>query len=462
MHRFNLLRKSLRQSILLTLLLAAWSPGRVGAQAFLVSSHPPNGATDVPLSASFVFTFNTPMFTESLILLPPNLGIVGSIQFSANLTGAMTPSWDETATVLTINYEGNLPAGALITWTINPPNTTYPLYSEEIDIVPTTSGSFTTGGESCDPDGIPDDYGGVSLAKWVTYSQTSTAAPVLKGDELPVFNAFISSPDVNAVTGATLTGPGAVNIPLTGLAGSYFAVQEFSTQAALDAAYPSGVYSFSLSRETGGPTQFQMPMLPTPSYPPVPQVTNHDQAQMIDPTQDFTLTFNSLTSASGSDFIRIEILDSQSVRVLTAPDLCVPLPLPNTAMSFVIPAGTLAASQTYTLRLSFARSFYASTTAPPNFSSVGTLQRQTVMTIATTAGGQPQPQLTLVGFPSGFFAFDVGNLQPATNYRVQYSSTLAPGSWQLLQNVNTTTPMPITDLTSSQTSGRRYYRVITP
>ncbi len=438
---------------------AAW---QAGAQAFLVSSQPPNGATDVPVTASIVFTFNTPIDTASLIILPSNPVFTGSIAFSANLTGTLTPSWDESQTVLTLDYAGNLPAGALITWTINPSGTSFPLYSEEVDIVATASGSFTTGGEACDPDGIPDDYGGVTLTKTSTYLQTSDAAPVLKSDELPFFGAFIDSPAVNTVTAATLTGPGNVDIPLDGDFGSFFAFDEASTETTLEAAHPSGTYSFSITREVVGPAQFQMQMPALTAYPPVPRISNFAAAQAIDPAQDFTLNFNALTGASGSDFIGIEIVDVNNP-VLFAPDLCIPLPLPNTATSFVIPADTLQTGKTYTLRLIFARTFYASTTAPPDFASFGSLQRQTVMTIATSGGGGvPQPQLAIDGFQSGFFAMNITGLQPATNYRVQYSSTLLPGSWQLLQTVNTTTVMPIFDLTSTTTSGRRYYRIVTP
>jgi len=432
------------------------------AQAFLVSSQPPNGTTDVPVTATIVFTFNTPMFTESLILINGVPGFTGSIVFSANLTGSFSPTWDESQTVLTLDYVGNLPAGALITWTINPDGTSFPLYSEEIDFVPTTSGSFTTGGESCDPDGIPDEYGTISLVKAITYLQTSDAAPALKTDEPPYFGAFIDSPQFNAVTAATLTGPGSVDIPLEGDLGTFYVFDDAGSELTLEAEHPSGTYAFSITREVVGPVQFQMQMPAPAAYPPVPRVANFAAAQSIDPAQDFALNFNALTGASGSDFIGLEIIDGNTT-ILSAPDLCIPLPLANTATSFTIPADTLVAGKTYEVRLTFARTFYDSTTAPPDFASFGGLQRHTVLTIATTGGGGvPQPQLANAGFQGGFFAFTVGQLQPATTYQIQYSSTLQPNSWDLLQPVNTTTPQPIFDLTSTPTSGRRYYRVVTP
>jgi hypothetical protein len=195
----------------------------VAAQAFLVSSQPTDGATGVPVNTSFVFTFNTEMVTERTIIVARNPIFKGSIEFSANLTGAFFWEWDESETVLTVDYQGSLPAGELITWTINPVSSTYPLYSKDIEFVPVTSGSFTTGG---------------------------------------------------------------------------------------------------------------------------------------------------------------------------------------------------------------------------------------------VAG--PEPTITALGFEDGFFTFSVGDLTPATSYRLQYSTTLEPGSWITLQTLDTTTPMPLSDETSSGATGGRYYRVITP
>lgn len=449
-------------------LLVATSVWQARAQVG-VTAQPPNGATEVPLSAAVVFTFSEPMETGfEFVTGDAPFVIKGNIHFAGVAGSLLTATWDESATTLTVECSGNLPAGQLISWTINPDGMiTPPLISEDADIVPTTSGSFTTAGQSCDPDGFPDEWGSVTLFKSVTYLQTSTATPVLKPDEKPALFVGVSSPDNNAVSGATFTKPGAgASTPLTLLPISpptFFYSEEFNTENDLNSAYPSGSYGFNLTRVgPPSPTVFSMVQNAGATYPPVPQVSNYTAAQTIDPAQNFTLSFNALTGASGSDAISLDISDSQGNPVLSAPNLCIPLPLPNTATSFVIPANTLVAGQTYTVRLTFSRTFYASTTAPPEFASFGALQRQTVLTISTGGGGGAQPQLAVAGFQSGFFGFNVTGLQPATNYRIQYSSTLLPGSWQLLQTVNTTTPLPIFDLTSNPNIGWRYYRVITP
>jgi len=464
----NKLLTGIRQSVWALFVLVQVAPlaHLTRAQPSLISSQPPNGAGNVPVSASVVFVFDTPMEPDTAIHATDATPFAaGSILWSANIAPAnFQNSWNEESTILTCNYLGDLPPGATITWKINTANALFKLGALE-DFFPANpaTGTFTTAGQSCDPDGIPDDYGGVVLFKGVTYLQTSAAAPVLKTDEAPSFFVSIDSPAANAVTGASLTGPPASTaIPLTGFGGAFFASEEYASQAAMDAARPDGSYAFSLTRQSGGPNQFQMQTPAATAYPPIPQVSNFAPAQAIDPTQSFTLNFNALTGASGSDAISIDIATSQGTPVLSAPDLCIPLPLANTATSFTIPANTLVANQAYTVRLTFSRTFYASTTNPQNFASFGALQRQTVLTITTGGGGGTQPQMNVIGFQSGFFAFEVTDLQPATNYRIQYSSTLQPNSWQLLQTLTTSTPMPITDLSSTPTTGRKYYRVITP
>lgn len=450
------------------LLLTLATSWQALAQPSLISSQPANGAVDVPVTASVVFVFDTPMEPSLAIHATDTTPFaVGSILWSSNISpGNFQNSWNDDNTILTCNYTGNLPAGALITWKINPSNALIKLGAEE-DQFPANpaNGSFSTAGEACDPDGIPEDFGSAILLKSVTYRQTSAAAPVLDLEERPSFLAIASSPEGNAVTGASLTYPGPDSpIQLLDVFSQFFYLEEFDTQAELDAAYSNGTYTYSLTRETGGPTQFSMQMPVAGSYPPVPQVANFAAAQNINPAQNFTLQFNALTGASGGDFIGLEIEDEVgSILVLSAPDLCIPLELPNTATSFTIPAGTLAAGKTYVGYLTYGRSFFASLTSPPNFDSYGFVGRQTVFTLTTTGGVVvPQPQISGEAFQGGFFALTLGNLEVGTTYRVQFSTTLEPGSWNLLQPVSTATPMPLFDLDSSATSGQRFYRVITP
>ena len=449
-------------------LATAW---QARAQPSLISAQPGDGATQVPLTASVVFIFDTPM--EPLLAIHATDTApfaAGSILWTGNINpGSFQNTWNAENTILTCDYTGNLPPGAVITWKINPSNALIKLGAEE-DQFPANpaSGTFTTVGEACDPDGIPDAYGTVGLFKSVTYLQTSAAAPVLKSDELPGLSVIVLSPDVNAVTGASFTKPGsATQITITNLLGfGFINAEEFTTQAPLDAAYPNGTYSFTLNRATPPtPTVFSMPMPAASSYPPIPQIINFQLGQAIDPAQAFVFSFNGFTGSTGADFIQLTIADSLGNTVLSAPDLCLPLVLLRTATSFTIPANTLQAGKTYTARLSYSRSFYSSTTSPPSFASNGALTRQTVFALATTGGVVvPPPQISGAGFQGGFFGFTAGNLVAGTTYNVEYSTTLLPNSWNLIQPITlpSGTSTPIVDVTSNPTTGQRFYRVIKP
>ncbi|HAV61677.1 MAG TPA: hypothetical protein DCY13_04840 [Verrucomicrobiales bacterium] len=449
----------------LLLLAAGW---QAWSQPQLISAVPASGATGVPLTTAIVFTFDTPMEPALAIHATDTTPFAGgSILWSANIApGNFQNSWNASLTVLTCTYVGNLPAGANVVWKINPANALIKLGAEEdqFPAVP-ASGSFTTAGASCDPDGIPDSFGSIFVAKGLAYLQNSAASPVLKPDEKPGFVALVMSPDVNAVTSANLLRPGSVTTPLQNVFGQFLHAEEFDTQLLLDQAYPPGSYTMNLNRQTPPNTSLPMTMPANSAYPPTPQIGNYAAAQTINPALAFTLTFGAFVGGTASDFISLEILDDQGREVLSAPDLCIPLALPVNATSFQIPANTLQVGRIYSGRLTFTKSFYSSTTSPANFSSVGALTKATAFTLATTGGGVvPQPQIVSPQLlPGGPFIFTVNSLTPATTYRAEVSTTLAPGSWTTVKTINIPTGSTDSVIDNNATgTGQRYYRVIKP
>lgn len=454
-------------SLFATLLVGLAATDRADAQPQLVSVQPTSGSVGVPRTASIVFTFDRAMEQATLLATREGDLFLGSLVWSANINLVdFTYQWNGSSTVLTCDYTGDLPGGALITWRINPASSVVKLGAEEDLLpVPASSGSFTTAGINCDPDGIPDNYGSIFVSKSVTYLQNSTAAPVLKNDELPAFAAFVNSPAANAVTAATLLRPGSVTTPLQNLLGRFYLAEEFDTQALLDQEYPAGAYTLNLTRETPPHNSLPLTVPANTSYPPVPQINNYTPAQTINPAIAFTLTFGTFVGATANDYITLEIEDDQSRIVLSAPDLCIPLALPVNANSLQIPANTLQPGKTYTGRLTFGRTFYSSTTIPAFFSTIGALTRSTVFFLTTTGGsGIPSPQIVSPQLlPGGPFIFTVNSLVPATVYRAEVSTTLLPGSWSTVKTINIPTGSTdsVIDINADGT-GRRYYRVIKP
>jgi len=432
------------------------------AQPVLQSVSPARGATQVPVTSQVVFTFNSPMSgmppTEFLPFFKSYL------QWSSPLAVAQfTYAWNAELTSLTCTSTGTLPGNTLITWTLNPADATLPLADENGLPLPLTTGSFTTGTGTtpCDPDGIPDTFGTCYLTKSLSYEQTSAGVPTLSANVPPQALALVSSPATNPVTAATLRMPNSTIKTLTPLFGRHFLTEEFATQSALDTAYPAGAYQMSLTRPTPpSPTLVPMTMPAASGYPPIPQLANYVAAQSINATQAFTLQWSAFTGVVSQDQISLTIQDAQDQTILSAPDLCIPLPLPNTATSFVLPAGLLQANSTYSGQLVFSKPFYYSTNNPAAFATAGTLMRSTTFllkTLGSTANQRPVFNPASLRLSGGKFQFTLTNLVVGQTYVVEYSTTLLANSWQLLLTTNPpTTSVTYTDPGSG--TGHRAYR----
>jgi hypothetical protein len=433
------------------------------AQPNLALVNPTNGATQVSLNSPVIFIFDTPMSGIPPLEVPGFLK--GYLQWNSVVTfSQFSYAWSADDTILTCMYNGSLPGSTLITWTLNPSDADVELTDAEGTPLPTTTGSFmTAAGTGCDPDGIPDTFGNCSLSKSVTYDQLTAGAPTLSTNETPLLVASVKSPAANRVTNATLRLPNSSTKTLSASFGTlpFYLIEEFTNQAALDLAYPAGSYQMSMGRQSPpSPTLAAMTMPAVSSYPPVPQIVNFAAAQAIDPAQAFTLQWNPFTGAAGFDAIMLMIRDAQYNEIISAPDYCIPLPLPNTATSFVLPAGLLEPANTYTGRLVFAKSFAFSTNNPVDFATTGSLLRSTefpLKTIGGTANQRPGFDRAALRLNAGKFQFTLTNLVAGQIYYVDYSTTLRSNSWNLLLTTNPpTTSITYTDPASG--TGFRFYR----
>ena len=112
--------------------------------------------------------------------------------------------------------------------------------------------------------------------------------------------------------------------------------------------------------------------------------------EKVDAGADFALSWNSFAGAGSSDFLSLVVADGDQ-EVFRAPDPCVPLELPVTATSVVIPGGTLESNKTYEASLSFERFSYQSTNDVPEMSGFIAFFRTTHFTIDTSPGGPTGP-----------------------------------------------------------------------
>jgi hypothetical protein len=251
-------------------------------------------------------------------------------------------------------------------------------------------GEFTTGaggsGE-CDPDGVPDSWGGYNLSKNFNYTQMSAADPVLAAEDPCTFGVFVRGPQAGpAAVSGSVTLPGGVVKTLDALFGFLSFTSSTATEAALNTDYPTGSYTLRFT-QTGQPERIIPMTMPAASVVPVPKVANYAAAQAVNAAQAFTLQWNAFTDATASDYISLTITDGTGGFLFQAPDLCVPRELPVTATSIVIPANTLPANKTLSATLGFGRTTYSSTNAVPEMSGFGGLSRSVDFTIKTVTGG---------------------------------------------------------------------------
>ena len=212
-----------------------------------------------------------------------------------------------------------------------------------------------------------------AVYKRQVYFQADAGAPALQCSPY-IFNAVVEPTGSNSVTAAVLTAPNTNQIPLAFWHENEILPRRwlwamcaiYPTQTALDAAWPNGNYSFSISGATDG---LKTPALNLPGdfYPPKPpHIQNYLEAQMVDASQDFVLRWDAFESGTTSDFVLVAIRNKADCNpVFNTPFLEEPNNLNGTATSVVIPAGTLKPGEHYDAYVRFDKIIARDTTSYP-------------------------------------------------------------------------------------------------
>jgi hypothetical protein len=196
-----------------------------------------------------------------------------------------------------------------------------------------------------------------------------------------------------------------------------FAFQHsFLTQAALDAAFVAGVYTFQISTVHDGYRLVPL-TLASDSFPVAPHITNWAATQNINPAADFSLAWDPFSSATALDDIVLSVSDSVGNSLVFAN-------LVSTATSFDLPAGTFQSGQSYQVTLQFRHFVSQDTTNYPGVTGSVRFVSRTVVNLATaasstapllavvTTNGSSLVQLRLTGQAGGLYAIDAStNLQ---------------------------------------------------
>lgn len=418
-----------------------------GIPPILLSSDPTIGAANVALNTDVIFTFLVPMTAEQ------------SITWSPNVTAEnFTYTWSADGKILTSSYAGDFPANANITWTLDPAvfkdrNGT-PLMALN------NSGSFRTGSGSTDPNdpcgggSTNNGTGSLSLFKSVQYIQTSDSTPVIDPDLGASFTASAVSPRANPFSEVSLQLPDGTTKPLESTFGYFFLLEQFESQAELDEAYPSGTYRITVKQGTS--TSTVNLEVGVNGAPPVPQLTNFAQTQAFNPAADFSLQWLPFMGAVENDGIFLQLSDETGAE-FHAPDPCIPIELPNTATSIVVPANTFTTGTVKNGSISFSKASSFDTNAISQVSAFASYSKTTTFEVKGSDDPQPAAPVlrNVVRQQDGSVRLDV-IAEAGTQLRVEGSIDLKV--WTPI----TTAPalggvLDVTD-SAAATASQRFYR----
>ena len=232
----------------------------------------------------------------------------------------------------------------------------------------------------------------------------------------------------------------------------------YATQAALDAVYTNGNYTFAIATLHNG---FQFPVLTLSSavYPAAQRVSNFAAAQTITPTSPFTLQWSNTSDATTNDFIQLVINDANDNVVFSTPSpgTSTSTALRGTATSVVVPASTFQLGGAYTGVLTFFRNTSVNRTAYPGAAGLTMVSTRTRFSLAAAS------VVPVLSQPARISATQFGFLLSGAagqTYTVLVTTNLALplANWSTVLTTNLSgSTATIRDIQA--TNQRRFYRV---
>jgi hypothetical protein len=240
--------------------------------------------------------------------------------------------------------------------------------------------------------GLAQNVAGFLHGKIQNFQQTSPAAPVVNAAAPFQFGSLITvgTATINSAT-LTFTGTSSPRDYTAVGTGDFSILDTFTTQAQLDSAYQNGNFTVSINTSAGtfSRTIFLFPFsYPTTPLLMVPASDWQSGALVLDPTVDYTFTWNAFANAQAADVIELVFRNSG-----VALD-----PFPATQTSFTLPAGSLQPNTIYTCDLAFVRVAGASTGDTDVGPGFATLVKDTGFTISSI-GVTPTPSPTATATP---------------------------------------------------------------
>ncbi|MFT5129218.1 MAG: hypothetical protein ACI8W8_002840, partial [Rhodothermales bacterium] len=194
-----------------------------------------------------------------------------------------------------------------------------------------------------------NSVGEIWLNKAQVFAQSDTSVPTNPEFE---FFTWVGGSFTNA--SATLTAPGGAVVNYPFLAGEkqfdWFdgVGSPYASKAALDAAYPNGSYVVHVLDD--GLDETVTLKLTGDNYPGTPRITNFNDLQIVNPAQEFTISWNVFSNAvTNNSFIELAVEDAVDDDIMYFSQSIIP----SSTQSLVIPANTLPANTAMSVYLRF-------------------------------------------------------------------------------------------------------------
>ncbi len=318
-------------------------------------------------------------------------------------------------------------------------------------------------------DGAAADVSYFGVIKSTQYEQTNDASVEVLATNAYAFNAFAVASTNHVLTNATVSPPLHTLVPDDTNNISLRWMEQFNTQAELDAAYPNGSlfspanYTVTMYTTNDGtrsvalnfflgfpPLAYQIPS------PTTPHLTNFAAAQAIDTTRDFQLGWSSL-GGNTLTIVQLTVFDAVSNLVYMSSAPFQTGALSGASFSAVIPAYALPPGTNLIGHLTVANPGLPNTNSYAGATGISAVAKDTQFSLATRPAPLP-PRLTALPSPATAFAL---RLEGESNRLYQIEATPDFQSWTSLFITNSETGL--FDFTDSDSAAHpwRFYRAKT-
>lgn len=410
---------------------------------FLMRTEPPQGTTNVKDTSVVAFQFSEPM--------DPNVDFSQTIQWTGVAdVNSFSYTWADNNQRLFARYTPGLPLNTMIGWTLNPSagpasegggggavkqgalaTQFQDAAGNPLEFAP-QSGNFMTAPNS---NLSEKDVLNFLLIKAEIFIQDGATADPLEEFIFGLdadLNGFNTSPTV------TITKPGGSPRTFFGEDhGDEFELEaEYAEKSDLDAHIPNGMFAVQFDGFRDG-TQTVNLNMPTDSYPNTPVVQNHAALGSVDPSQPFTLTWNSMTSPGEDDVVVVFIENENGREIYETPDVGQMGALAGTTTSVTIPANTLPPGRTVEAEVAFIKAADIKDRSEMPYMDVlgvAAFAKATIFEITTT-GDPIVPTLDMVGGSDSPFHFRILGEKKMT-YTIESSSDFSNWTFEFVGNAD--------------------------